>query len=127
MSQGHGCSQLILDIIVMLLRQMPNSQCTSLLCLGAVLAHSSGVFVYRAFVVLQDKTAPNTDAFISQHQHLKALRLPTGGQCNSFNTGVMWSCLLVRVISLAALFWTRCNRAVCDNGMVCILCKRELQ
>ena len=26
---------------------------------------------------------------------------------SSINTGVMWSCLLVRVISLAALFWTR--------------------
>ena len=26
--------------------------------------------------------------------------------------------LLVRVISLAALFWTRSNRAVCDNGML---------
>ena len=44
--------------------QMPNRQCTSLLCLGAMLAHShsSGVGVRHAFVVeqvQQDKTAPN--------------------------------------------------------------------
>jgi len=36
----------------------------------------------------------------------------------------MWSWLLVRVINLAALFWIHCNRAVCDNGM---LCNSELQ
>jgi len=34
---------------------------------------------------------------------LKAIRLSTGSQSNSFNTGVTGSCLLVRVISLAAL------------------------
>ena len=62
MFQMHECSQVIHSIVVVLLRQMPNRQYTSLLCLDAVLAHSSGVGVCHAFVVeqvLQDKTAPN--------------------------------------------------------------------
>ena len=51
-SQMHKCSQVIHSIFVVLLSQMPNRQCyTSLLCLGAVLAHSSGVGIHQAFIV----------------------------------------------------------------------------
>ena len=49
----HECSQVIHSIVVVLLRQMPNRQHTSLLCRGAVLALSSAVGVRQAFVVEQ--------------------------------------------------------------------------
>ena len=49
----HECSQVIHSIVMVLLRQMPNRQYTSLLCLGAVLAHSSGVGVRHVFMVEQ--------------------------------------------------------------------------
>ncbi len=62
MSRMQERSQVIHSTVDVLLRQMPNHQCTSLLCLGAVLAHSSGVGVRHAFLVeqvLPDKTEPN--------------------------------------------------------------------
>ena len=62
MFQMHEYSQVIHSILVVLLRQMPNRQYTSWLCLGAMLAHSSGVGVRHVFVVeqvQQVKKAPN--------------------------------------------------------------------
>ena len=62
MFQMPECSQVSYSIVVVMLRQMPYRQCTSLLRLGAMLAHCSGVGVRHAFVgeqVQQDKTAPN--------------------------------------------------------------------
>ena len=58
----HECSHVIHITVEMLLRQMPHHQYTSLVCLGAVLAHSSGVGVRHAFLVeqvLPDKTELN--------------------------------------------------------------------
>ena len=58
MFQMQEYSQVIHSIVMVLLRQMPNCQYTSLLCLGAMLAHSCGVGVRHAFVfeqVCQDK------------------------------------------------------------------------
>ena len=51
MLQMHEWSHVIQSIVVMLLRQMSNRQYTSLLYLGAMLAHSSGVGFRHAFVV----------------------------------------------------------------------------
>ena len=56
------CSQVSYSIVVVMRRQMPNRQCTSSLCLGVMLAHSSGVGVSHAFMgeqVQQHKAAPN--------------------------------------------------------------------
>ena len=36
----------------------------------------------------------------------------TGSQCNSFNTGVMWSCLGDLVTIRAAIFWIGCTYSV---------------
>ena len=48
---------------------------------------------------------------------LKAIRLSTASQCSSFNTGVMWSCLLVRVISCDN--WLHCSRhAVAELSVI---------
>ena len=40
----------------------------------------------------------------------------TGSQCKCFKTGVMWSPLFWRVITLAALFWTFCKRLIVCLG-----------
>ena len=50
MFQMPECSQVSYSIVVVMLRQMPNRQCISSLCLGAMLAHSYGVGVRHAFV-----------------------------------------------------------------------------
>ena len=83
---------------------MPNRQYTSLLCLGAVLAHSSGAGVRHAFVVEKFCQIRRMHLKVITNI-LKATRLATGSQCSSFNTGVMWLCLLVRVTSL----WLHCS------------------
>jgi len=44
------CSQVSYSIVVVMLREMPNRQRTSSLCLGAMLVHSSGVGVHHVFV-----------------------------------------------------------------------------
>jgi hypothetical protein len=37
------------------------------------------------------------------------MRYCTESQWSDMRTGVMWSCFLLRVINLAAVFWARCN------------------
>jgi hypothetical protein len=49
---------------------------------------------------------------ITLHQftnNLYWMRYCTESQWSDMRTGVMWSCFLLRVINLAAIFWTRCN------------------
>ena len=96
---------------------MPNHQYTSLLCLGAMLASVTLSWLNKFCQIRQSQT---TDAFKSHYQHLEGDSALNWQPMQLLQHWCyVWSCLLVHVISLAALFWTHCNRAVCDNGMLC--------
>ena len=106
---------------------MPNHQYTSLVCLGAVLALSSGVGVRHAFVFEQVQTEQTTYAFKSYYQHLEGDSALTWQAANAAPStlargGRVYWCVLLAWLHCSG--HAACNRAICDNG---VLCNNELQ